>query len=442
MAEARKVVFVVEDDPKQREILTGYLTNRGYAVRSFGDAESALGALKEQRADLVLMDVRMPGMGGLEGLARIRELSPATPVVLLTAYADVKDAVTAMRRGAVDYLQKPIDLNELAGVVAENIGEPDFEARAEPADIPSWFVAASRAMRSLLGEVSLVAPTDATVLVTGESGTGKELVARLIHQKSKRSSGPFVTVNCSAIPENLVESELFGHQKGAFTGADRARPGRFETADGGTILLDEIGELPLGIQAKLLRVLEDGTYQRVGDPQTRRCDIRVIACTNRDLESEVEAGRFREDLFFRLNVFRLHLPPLRERPEEIEFLVRHFLKRLGRPHMRVSQAALRALEAYNWPGNVRELANAIERAAILAPGEIILPEHLPPTVTQAQDGLTDQKASEVRTLREQEREAILEALRRTGGNRTQAAKLLGISRRKLLYRLREYGVSL
>jgi DNA-binding NtrC family response regulator len=441
----RKTVIVVEDDERQRGILESFLTGRGYRVRPCPDAEAALEVLEEASADLVLMDVRLPGLGGMEGLTRMRDLRPTLPVVLVTAYADVRDAVEAMRRGAVDYLEKPIDLQELATVVAETIGGPAAPPTRELPPLPEGFIAASPALEGVLREADLVASTDATVLITGESGTGKERIAEFIHRRSNRSGAPLVAVNCAAIPHGLVESELFGHTRGAFTGAHADQAGRFEAAAGGTLLLDEVGELLLDVQPKLLRVLEDGTYQRVGESVTRRTDVRVIASTNRDLEAATREGRFREDLFWRLNVFRIHLPPLRERRQEITALARVFLARAGREKARLSPATVRDLEAYPWPGNIRELANVVERAAILAPGPIILPEHLPASIrSPARHGPValppgDGTPADVTTVEEAERRAIREALQRTDGNRTEAAKLLGISRRKLFYRLKQYG---
>ncbi|MBN1442515.1 MAG: sigma-54-dependent Fis family transcriptional regulator [Planctomycetes bacterium] len=444
-----KSILIVEDDARQREILADFLRRRGYGLRDAPDAETALRLLDDGRPDLVLMDVRMPGMGGIRGLELMRERDPSLAVILLTAYAQVPDAVEAMRAGAVDYLEKPIDLGELSAVIAETIGEPEGGAPADLPPLPAGFVVASEAMRKVVAEAALVAPSSATVLVTGESGTGKELVAELIHQRSRRSHGPFVRVNCAAIAPTLVETELFGHVRGAFTGAEADRAGRFEAADGGTLFLDEIGELPLEVQPKLLRVLEDSSFERVGESHSRKVDVRVVAATNRDLDREVEGARFREDLFWRLNVFRIHLPPLRERREEIPVLARRFLARAGKERARISPAALRVLEAYEWPGNVRELGNIAMRAGVLASGDVILPEHLPDALREhippraagapSVSAGDDRDADGVRTVEEAEREAIREALERTGGNRTRAAKLLGISRRTLLYRLKKYG---
>ncbi|MBN1420768.1 MAG: sigma-54-dependent Fis family transcriptional regulator [Planctomycetes bacterium] len=447
MADERRKILVVDDETGQREVLAAFLERRGYAVRAAPDAETAVAMLRDEAPDIVLMDVRMPGMGGIEGLARIAESNPSLPVILLTAYAEVRDAVEAMRRGATDYLEKPVDLEELSTVIAEAIGEPGAAPASDLPPLPDDFIAASEAMRRVIEQANLVAATEATVLITGESGTGKERVAEFIHAWSERRDRPFVRVNCAAIPQNLVESELFGHVKGAFTGADATRTGRFEAAEGGTVLLDEVGELPIEIQPKLLRVLEDGSFERVGESTSRRAAVRVIAATNRDLEREVTAHRFREDLFFRLNVFRIHVPPLRERREEIAPLARAFAARTGRGRARLSPAALRSIEAHDWPGNVRELSNVIERAAILAAGGVILPEHLPDAIrsrgtagaADASEPAEPSRPREVVTVEEAERRAIRDALTRTGGNRTKAAKLLGISRRTLLYRLKQYG---
>jgi len=439
----QKSVLIVDDDSRQRDVLAEFLDHRGYRVRTAADGESALELLESALADLVLMDVRMPGMGGLRALECFRDRHPTVTVILLTAYAGVQDAVRAMRAGAADYLEKPIDLQELAVVVSEVIGSPDGSPHPQLPPLPDDFVVASDSMRRVVTEADLVAPTDATVLITGESGTGKELVAELIRARSPRSEQPLVCVNCAAIPESLVESELFGHARGAYTGADSDRAGRFEVAEGGTILLDEIGEMPVSIQPKLLRVLENGTFERVGESTSRTANVRVLASTNRDLEAEVRDERFREDLFWRLNVFRIHLPPLRERREAIAALIRRLLKRHGYDNVRVSPAAARAVEAHDWPGNVRELGSVLMRASILATGGVILPEHLPASLRGLAD-TTDGSAGavesrEVLTMEAAERRAIRDALASTGGNRTRAAKLLGISRRTLIYRLGRYG---
>ena len=445
MSDIKRTLLIVEDDEGQRRILEGFLAARGYEVRSAPDAETALSLVEAETPCLVLMDVRMPGMGGMEGLARLRKLSPPPAVILLTAYADVRDAVEAIRHGALDYLEKPVDLEELATVVAEAIGVSCKTESMDLPPLPADFVVASEAMRRVVVEASLVASTEATVLITGESGTGKGRVAELIHWMSARREGAFVPVNCASIPQMLMESELFGHTKGSFCGADTDRVGRFEAASGGTVFLDEVADLHPEVQPNLLHVLENGTFERVGESRTRQADVRVVACTHRDLEREVASGTFREDLFWRLNVFRLHLPPLRQRPEEVVLLARHFLSRMGKEKPRLSPAAVRLLDAYRWPGNVREVANVMQRAAILALGGVILAEHLPPSLRgedlKDPDAAPDAARGDESpiTVEEAERRAIRKALVETEGNRTRAARLLGISRRTLLYRLKRYG---
>ena len=449
MAKGAGTILFVDDDPRQREVAAAFLEGHGFRVDTAADAESALARLhRDPLPDMVLMDVRMPGMGGIEGLCRMHELRPALPVILLTAYADVRDAVEAMRAGALDYLEKPVDLQELATIVGETLGVAAAPPQAGLPPLPEGFVVASPAMEAVIREADSVASTDATVLIEGESGTGKEKVAEFIHARSRRSAGPLVAVNCAAITHSLFESELFGHVKGAFTGADTARAGRFQIAGGGTLLLDEVGELPLDIQPKLLRVLEDGTYQQVGESVTRHADARIVACTNRDLEAAVASGTFREDLFWRLNVFALRIPPLRDRTEEIEPLCRVFLARARKERLRLSPSALELLKTYPWPGNVRELANVTTRAAILATGPVILPDHLPATIRQGARAAPQGAAGAagggqpaVTSVEEAERRAIREALRATGGNRTETARLLGMSRRTLFYRLKKYAGS-
>ncbi len=446
VAEKQKRVLIADDDPRLRKIMKEFLEKEGYEIIDVPDAEEALDAIEKKAVpDLVLMDVRMPGMGGMEGLAKIHQKAPLLPVMLITAYAEIRDAVEAMRCGAVDYLEKPVDLVELRTIVEEVLGVSRKDSGdGELPPLPDDFVVHSEAMKKIVIEADKVAPTDATVLITGESGTGKEKIAEFVHGRSRRRDAPFIRFNCSAIPESLMESELFGYSRGAFTGAETDRAGKFEAAQGGTVLLDEVGDLPFQLQPKLLRVLEDGSYQRIGDAADRKADVRVIAATNHDLEADVEEGRFREDLFWRLNVFTLRLPPLRERSEEITTLARLFLSRYGKKRSRISEAALNLLSSCSWPGNVRELRNVLERASILAPESLIMPHHFPETIRrktpeQPTVGVGEGKGRPIVNIEEAERTAIGEALRRTAGNRTEAAKLLGISRRTLFYRLKKYG---
>ena len=426
-------IAIVDDEPAQRELLSVALRSAGYSTVSCADGAEALKAAPA--CDLMLLDVRMPGMSGLEVLERIRKDAPLMPVILLTAFIDVRDAVAAIKAGALDYLEKPVDIDELVTAVDDALG-PAASRPDEPVSLPPQVVAESAAMRQLFGQAARVADSDVTVLILGESGVGKEVVARFIHASSGRQAMPMVRVDCGSLPDNLVESELFGHEKGAFTSADAQRKGQFEVADGGTVFLDEIGELPPAVQPKFLHVLESGRFRRVGGSRELKTDTRVIAATNRDLEKEVRTGLFREDLYYRLNVFPLKVPPLRERPDDILPLADHFLKSRK---LRLSPAAERLLRAYGWPGNVRELRNALDRAAILANGSLILPGDLPPQLQRA-DASPAQTSVLVGDMEEIQRRAVLEALEKTSGNKTRAAALLGISRRNLIYKLRNYGM--
>ena len=429
-------IAIVDDDPGQRQLLDNALQRAGFATALCPDGPAGLAAAPD--CALMLLDVRMSGMSGLEVLAKVKADHPGLPVILLTAFIDVRDAVAAIKQGALDYLEKPVDLDELIAAVDDALGAPpDRPGDPERAALPPGVVAQSEAMRLVFHQAARAAGSDATILITGESGTGKQVLAEFIQRQSRRASGPFVTVNCGALPEHLIESELFGHEKGAFTSADRQRTGRFEEAHGGTLFLDEIGELPLALQPAFLRVLESGAFRRVGGSEERHADVRLIAATNRNLEEAVKAGRFREDLYYRLNVFPLHVPPLSERPEDILPIAQLLLA----PHRkRLAPAAERCLLAHAWPGNVRELRNALERAAILSDGHQILPSDLPEAVRKS-EGLPRKNAGVlVGDMQAIQRQAIIEALEKTGGNKTRAAQLLGISRRNLVYKLRDYGM--
>ncbi len=439
-------ILVVDDDHSQRTLLETFLKAKGYRTQAAATGEAALQLLSEEPFALMISDVRMPGMSGIETLRRVRQKHRLLPVLLVTAFADIRSAVAAMRDGAVNYLAKPIDFDELIATVrlAVSAGtEPAAETAAPAAPLPPGVVSRSPLLQAVFRDAAVIAPSDTRVLITGESGVGKEVVADVIHAWSRRAKGPLVKVNCAAIPENLLESELFGHEPGAFAGAARARAGRFEEADGGTIFLDEIGELPLPLQAKLLRVINDGTFRRIGSGRDLRTDARVLAATNRDLEAQIAAGKFREDLFYRLNVMEIHLPPLRERPEDILPLATHFIGRFSRQKSRFAASVSAGLLRYRWPGNVRELRNAMERAALLSRGEIVLPEHLPSRVLAAGGAAEPGTPAEAQRLEEIEREAILRALRKNHYNRTETARELAISRRSLTYklqRLRAEGV--
>lgn len=443
-------ILIVEDDPDLRDLLQDDLEDAGYNVSVAIDGRAALAHLERNQEvlDLIITDVRMPGVGGDQILAAMREKRPESPVIVITAFGSVEQAVEMVKAGAFQYLTKPFDSEELLKTVETALAEsaPQREQarlRREIPSTPARIVGASRPMQELFKLISRAARSNSTVLVTGESGTGKELVARSIHEMSGRAGG-FVPVNCAAIPAELIESELFGHTGQAFTGARQSRAGLFESADGGTIFLDEIGELPLAMQPKLLRVLQEGTVRRVGADKEKAVDVRIIAATNRDLEKEVAEGRFREDLFWRLNVIHLHITPLRERPFDIPLLVEHFLGKLAArtdgKTMSPTPETLAILTAYSWPGNARELENAVERAVALAEGFTIKPEDLPERVrTGGQTTGIMARAKESRmTLRELEREYIIETLRLTRGNKSRAAEILGFDRRTLHRKLDEY----
>lgn len=428
-------ILVVEDDAALREALTDTLELAGYAAMAAADAEQALAWLEKGRPGLVLSDVQMPGMDGHALLQTLRQRRPDIPVVLMTAYGQIETAVQAMRDGAADYLPKPFEPDRLLATVARYY-HPSGDER------DAGLVSQDPASLALLELTRRVAVTDASVLITGESGVGKEVYARYIHHQSARGEGPFVAVNCAAIPENLLESVLFGHEKGAFTGAMAAQAGKFEQALGGTILLDEISELPLNLQAKLLRVLQEREVERVGGRAAVALDVRVIAATNRDLAAWVREGRFREDLFYRLNVFPLEIPPLRERPLDIAPLARYFLERfeavVGRRGFSLSGAALAELTGYDWPGNIRELCNVMQRAMILAPGAVIGPDHLMlPHAAGRAARVASTPGAEL-GLKDRERATILETLRRMQGSRRKTADVLNMSERTLRHKIKQY----
>jgi DNA-binding NtrC family response regulator len=438
-------ILIVDDDHGQRSLLETFLRAQGYRTQSAASGEAALAMLETETFAMMISDVRMPGMSGIETLRRVRQKHPTLPVLLVTAFADIRSAVAAMRDGAVNYLAKPIDLDELIATVRlaterRGVALPPVKVAD---NLPLGVVTASPLMQAVFRDAAVVAPSETRVLLTGESGVGKEVVAEVIHGWSPRAAGPLVKVNCAAIPENLLESELFGHEKGSFTGATQARAGRFEEANRGTIFLDEIGELPLALQAKLLRVIHDGSFRRIGAGRDSHTDARVLAATNRDLEAQIAAGLFREELFYRLNVMEIHLPPLRERPEDILPLATYFIGQFTRQKSRFSATVTACLTAYRWPGNVRELRNAMERAALLSRGEIVLPEHLPARIV-AQGSAPALAPADAQRLEQIEREAILKALRKNNYNRTETARELAISRRALTYklqRLRAEGVA-
>ncbi len=445
-----RLVLVVDDEEAQRKVLTGFLRKRGYEVEAAANVDEALRIAAARPVDLVLTDLRMPGRTGLELLEALHKANPELPAIVMTAFGTVQSAVEAMKRGAADYLTKPIDLEELEVLVARTLERRALvsENRALREQLESRYrleglETANARMAEAINVAARSAASRATILLRGESGTGKELLARAIHYASPRRKGPLVAVNVAALPETLLESELFGHERGAFTGADREHRGRFELADGGTLFLDEIGDLPPGTQVKLLRVLQEQAFQRLGGTRTLQVDVRVIAATHRDLLAMARAGQFREDLYYRLNVVGVELPPLRERREDIPLLVDHFLRRfVGEGQAReVSKEALDLLVKHDYPGNVRELENLVHRAVVLSRGALLTTADLPLHVREMK---AEGPAAEPQTFTERveafERAMIREALGRAEGVQTRAARLLGMSERHLRYKLQKYGL--
>lgn len=432
MSDARRAILIVDDEPAQRRLLSGCVERLGFQPLEAASGEEALETLRRDPPALTLLDVRLPGMSGIETLSAIRRISAEAPVILVTAYADLREAVAAVKGGADDYLAKPLDLDELETAIADLLGAGEPTEAAATPPLPPGVLADSPVMRRLLATAAVVAPSEAPVLVLGESGVGKEVVAQLIHRWSQRADGPLVTANCAGIPETLVESELFGHAKGAFTGASQTRPGYFRAAHGGTLFLDEIGELPLHLQPKLLRALEAREILPVGCDAAVPCDVRLVAATNRDLAAAVREGKFREDLYYRINVMELVVPRLADRAEDILPLARQFAGEFAHAPVRLSPQAVECLMSHSWPGNVRELRNAIQRACLLCRGDVILPEHLPPKIAALAGVAPPPDAGR---LSQVERATILATLGECKGNRTQAARQLGISRRTLIYKL-------
>ncbi len=450
-------ILIVDDDPGHLTTLKTITRSWGYAVETADDGDRAIQQVTAGPFDLVLMDVRMARMSGIEALAQIKAYNPSIPVIIMTAYSSVESAVDALKSGAYDYLIKPLDFevlkltleraSEHAGLKTENeLLKRQLHADPETPTI----IGKSDAMKALLEMLAMAAPSEATVLITGESGTGKELVARSLHVNSPRKDHPLVVVNCAAITETLLESELFGHEKGAFTGADKRREGRFMQADQGTLFLDEIAETSPTMQAKLLRVLQQKEIQRIGSEEVLQVDVRIVAATNRDLEVEVSQGRFREDLFYRLNVMPLNVPPLRARQDDIPLLVDHFLRRYAKKNRKpvkgFTPLAMDMLLKYDWPGNVRELENAVERAVILLTGEHITEKQLPLNIVKKYPDIDESGVAMAssptgnRSLDEIEKEAILATLQATDGNKSESARRLGITRKTLHNKLKRYGI--
>ncbi len=449
-------ILVVDDDPSHLTVLKTIIKSWGYTVSSTDDGTHAVESVKERPFDLILMDVRMAQMSGIEALKKIKDYNPAIPILIMTAYSSVDSAVEALKAGAYDYLTKPLDFEVLkltleralehTGLKEENKYLKDkLSADYELKNI----IGKSRSMKEMIDMLAMIAPSEATVLITGESGTGKELVAKSIHHNSNRKGHPLIVVNCAALTETLLESELFGHEKGAFTGADKRREGRFMKANRGTIFLDEIGETSPKMQAKLLRVIQEREIQRVGGEETLSVDVRILAATNRNLEADIIEGKFREDLYYRLNVVALNVPPLRDRQDDIPLLAQHFLAKYAEKNRKqvrdFSPLAMDMLLKYEWPGNVRELENTIERAVILLPGEHITEKELPSNITESYSKNRDwveqpKPLAASRPLEEIEKEAILATLEASGGNKSETARRLRINRKTLHKKLKDYGI--
>jgi two-component system response regulator HydG len=444
-----KTILIADDEESHRLMLRAHLEGEGFEVAEASNGQDAVAKASERILDLVLMDIRMPAIDGMEALKRIKKANPDLPVIMMTAYGSIDSAVKALQSGAEDYLTKPLDMDELIIKVKKAIRYRQLEEEnilyRERLGIRFDFsniIGKSPKMVELFETLSLVAPTEATVLLLGESGTGKEIIANAIHQNSPRREKPYVKVNCAALPETLLESELFGHEKGAFTGAIDKKKGRFERAEGGTIFLDEIGEMSLPTQTKILRVLQEREFEAVGGTKTVRVDVRIIAATNKNLEKEVQQGRFREDLYYRINVVPVTVPPLRERKEDIPLLAEHFLRIYSEKNRRAirgfEQGVMQAFIHYSWPGNVREIENILERMVIMSKGDTLTLADLPPVLAGL---LQEEKSTPSPTsLKDVERETIVKTLRQTGGNRTRTAAILGITRKTLQNKIKEYGI--
>lgn len=436
-------LLVVDDDEEFRQTLVRRLERRGFRVSEADNGAAALTQLECRQFAAVITDLMMPGISGLELLEKLKAADSECEVVMLTGGATVETAVKAMKLGAYDYLTKPCSLTEFDAVVdkalerrrltQQNVRLKEVITRSQP---QSEMIGESPTLKEVWRLIERAGPTDKAILIQGESGTGKELVARALHRRSGRADQPLVAINCAALPETLLESELFGHEKGAFTGAVATKAGFFEVADGGTLFIDEIGEMPGSLQAKLLRVLEDGSMRRIGSVKERRVDVRLLAATNRDMAAEVQAGRFREDLYYRINVMSLHLPPLRDRTGDISLLVRHFLG----PDWTIEPEAMQTLESYRWPGNVRQLINALERAKILADEQEVVVDDLPPELSVEHSAAGPIEAPMSDELAALQRAHVLEILEREKGNKARAARALGVNRRSLYRMLEKYGI--
>ena len=442
-------ILLAEDDEIMRISIYDRLRKYGWQVDEAEDGVAAMALYEKNQYNLIISDIRMPGLDGLTLLDNVRRTNPDTDIVIMTAYGSIDDAINCLRRGATEYILKPFDLDDLTIRVTRLLRHQAVKARCEVLEatcresFERRLIGESPAMRLVYDLIDQAAPTNATILITGESGTGKELAARAIHKASPRRDNPFVSINCAAIPEGLMESELFGHERGSFTGADQRRKGKFELADNGTLLLDELGDLAGPLQAKLLRVLQESRFERVGGSKSIRVDVRILACTSKDLNEEVEAGRFRRDLLYRLQVIPLRMPPLREHKEDIEELCRIFLKEFNARHgrsVKFSREAIACLKQYDFPGNTRELRNLVERASVLCRGPEITPADLPAEITGQATRADEANFNLAARMAVAEKEFLQTALRHSGGNRTEAAGLLGISRKNLWEKMRAYNL--
>jgi two-component system response regulator HydG len=450
-------ILIVDDDTAHLSMLRTVLKSLGHSINTATDGKDAISGVEKTPYDLVLMDVRMADVGGMEAMEKIRTYNPAIPIIIMTAYSSVDKAVEAMKMGAYDYLTKPLNFDDLKLTIERAMSHlhlarenKDLKKKISADTGFSRIIGTSPAMKAVMETARIAAPTDATILITGDSGTGKELFARAIHNQSPRKANKLVSINCAALNETLLESELFGHEKGAFTGADKKRDGLFLHADKGTVFLDEIGDIPPSMQVKLLRAIQEREIQRIGSDRPIRIDVRIIVATNKNLEQEVKDGRFREDLFYRLNVINIRIPALKERPDDIPLLAQHFLTRFSQKNRKrfkgFTPVAMDALMKCPWPGNVRELENAVERAVILSMGQYISEKDLPADVVKNDrpDGSSQTSLTELggKSLDEVETMALIQTLKQTGGNKTEAAKLLNITRTTLNNKIKKYGLDL
>lgn len=453
MSKTRLSILVIDDEPALREVLSVRINSWGYSVRAAADTVEAQAEIEREKPDLIVSDVILPGMSGVDFLRQLRTIDRNIPVILITAHGNIDAAVEAMKAGASDFLTKPIDyetlralLDAAADEIERQTAVEDIAGGTAQLQAVGGIVGQSKAMKDLQRMVKVLAESDASAIITGPSGTGKEVIARAIHSLSARKDMPFVAINAAAIPEGLIESEIFGHEQGAFTGANRARPGCFELADGGTLFLDEIAEMPMQLQPKLLRILEDGKARRLGGSKEIQFDVRVIAATNRELSAAVKDGLLREDLFYRLSVFDIALPPLHQREGDIALLTRHFIRQFSQKHNiqteGISSSAQALLEAHPWPGNVRELRNVIERALIIAKGGWIEPQHLPMYLQSIKAGSSPTiQLPAGTTLAEAEKLLIMQTLERTGNNKAETARQLGLDVKTIRNKLKSYGIS-